>query len=188
VAAVGVDRLLGTANVVVRPLPDLAPASRIVAGASLDADGNAQVVLDPDGLVLEAGRAAGAEEQSGNARLPLLVVDDSLTTRMLVRSILESAGFDVDVATSGEEALDMARLRRYAIFLVDVEMPGMDGFAFVDHTRADPALRHTPAILVTSRTSPEDRRRGQEVGAQGYVVKSEFDQVEFLRRVRDLAG
>ena len=116
------------------------------------------------------------------------MVDDSLTTRMLEQSILELAGYEVDMATSGEEALEKAAARRYALFLVDVEMPGMDGFTFVERTRADAALRQTPAILVSSRSSPEDRRRGQQVGALDYMVKSEFDQNDLLERIGKLVA
>jgi two-component system chemotaxis sensor kinase CheA len=114
------------------------------------------------------------------------VVDDSLTTRMVERSILESAGHRVEVARSGEEALEMARTRPYSLFLVDVEMPGMDGFEFVSQTRGDPGLRATPAVLVTSRNSPQDRLRGEQAGARAYIVKSEFDQGQFLRTIGQL--
>jgi two-component system chemotaxis sensor kinase CheA len=107
---------------------------------------------------------------------------------MLEQSILESAGFDVDLASSGEEGLAKARAERYALFLVDVEMPGMDGFTFIERIRADPQLRDIPAVLVTSRNSPGDRQRGRDVGAQGYVVKSEFDQGVLLQRIRTLVG
>jgi two-component system, chemotaxis family, sensor kinase CheA len=185
-AAIGVDRLVGTAGVVVRPLPRFAPAARAVAGASLDMEGNPQLVLDPDGLVDEAQRAGAQAREPEKARALILVVDDSLTTRMLEQSILESAGYLVHAAVSAEDGLARARRHRYALFLVDVEMPGMDGFTFIEHIRADPQLRPVPAILVTSRSSPEDRRRGQEVGAQGYIVKSEFAQTEFLQRVQQL--
>jgi two-component system chemotaxis sensor kinase CheA len=186
VAALGVDRVLGTAAVVLRPLPDFVAATAVVAGASLDAEGDPQLVLDPDGLVAEAQRvrALAVETEMSPS---ILVIDDSLTTRMLEQSILESAGYRVDLANSGEEALDKARQGHYALFLVDIEMPGMDGFTFIERARADPALRGTPSILVTSRSSPDDRRRGQEVGAQGYVCKSEFDQGELLERIRTLA-
>jgi two-component system chemotaxis sensor kinase CheA len=179
-AAVGVDRLLGTARIVVRPLPQRMQASPIVAGASLDADGNPQLVLDPDCLIAAAQRGDAGEVDVTPPRRLVLVVDDSLTTRMLEQSILESAGYEVDVALSGEEALGLVHAKRYALILVDVEMPGMDGFTFIERLRAEPALRDIPAILVTSRAAPEDRRRGQEVGAQGYIVKSEFDQAELL--------
>jgi two-component system chemotaxis sensor kinase CheA len=187
-AALGVDRLLGTARVVVRPLPEHAHANAVVAGVFLDAEGNPQLVLDPDGLVTDAYRAGDVALEQAPPRRPVLVVDDSMTTRMLEQSILESAGYEVDVALSGEEALESARRKRYALFLVDVEMPGMDGFSFISRVRSDPAIHDVPAILVTSRAAAEDRQRGRDVGAQGYIVKSEFNQVELLALIRPLMG
>jgi two-component system chemotaxis sensor kinase CheA len=118
----------------------------------------------------------------------VLVIDDSLTTRMLEQSILESAGYEVDLAVSAEEALEIARRKRYALFLVDVEMPGLDGFGFVERARADPALHDIPSVLVTSRAAPEDRQRGRDVGARGYIAKGEFDQAELLAMIRPLIG
>ncbi len=191
-AAIGVDRLLGAESIVLRPLPEMAGASpvsplpQIIAGASLDAAGNPRVVLEPAALLAAAHRPEREAPAAPPARPPILVIDDSLTTRMLEQSILESAGYEVDLATSGEEALGRARQRRYGLFLVDIEMPGMDGFAFIEQIRADPLLREIPAILVSSRSAAEDRRRGEEVGADGYVVKSEFDQAELLQRIRRL--
>jgi two-component system, chemotaxis family, sensor kinase CheA len=187
--AVGVDRLLGTASVVVRPLPTHAAVEPVVMGAALDAEGHPQVVLDPAGLVVAAQTEHGAVREPERApRLPVLVIDDSLTTRMLEQSILESAGYTVELATSAEEALTKAWQHRYGAFVVDVEMPGMSGFEFVATTRSDPKLREVPAILVTSRNAPEDRRRGEEVGARAYVVKGEFDQAFLLQTIRQLVG
>jgi len=187
-AAVGVEHLRGTQNLILHPLPDCTPSDPIVAGASLDAEGHPQLVLDPQGLVEHVGRAGSAPSVVLRARAPILVIDDSLTTRMLEQSILESAGYEVDLATSGEEALERAGKRRYALFLVDVEMPGMDGFTFIEHAREDPNFRDIPAVLVTSRASPEDRQRGLSAGAQGYIVKGEFDQAELLEQIRVLLG
>jgi two-component system chemotaxis sensor kinase CheA len=186
VAAVGVERLLGTATVLLRPLPEYAPADRVVAGASLDADGNPRLVLDPDELVAEARRGGLSDAAPRSLRRSILVIDDSLTTRMLEQSILESAGYQVDTASSAEEALVCAAAKRYALFLVDVEMPGMDGFTFVERIRADPELAQVPAILVTSLSAPEHQQRGKDVGAQGYVIKSEFDQADLLARIQRL--
>jgi two-component system chemotaxis sensor kinase CheA len=185
-AALAVDRFMGVASVVVRPLPHLTPAASLVVGSFLDPEGNLQLVIDPDEVVAEAGMAGAPAAAPEVARPPVMVIDDSLTTRMLEQSILESAGFEVHAAVSGEDALEEARRKRYALFLVDIEMPGMDGFAFIERTRGDPALRDIPAILVSSRASPEDMLRGQTVGAKGYIVKSDFDQAEFLARVRRL--
>lgn len=186
-AAVGVQRLLGTSVILARSLPPLAAVSPVVAGAALDAEGSALAVLSAEQLIAAARRPhSGAQPPAAAARPPILVIDDSLTTRMVEQSVLESAGHRVECATSGEEALEKAHRNRYSLFLVDVEMPGMDGFQFVDRARNDPALRETPCILVTSRCSPEDRRRGQESGARAYVVKSEFDQSRFLETIRQL--
>jgi two-component system chemotaxis sensor kinase CheA len=187
-AAVGIDRLRGTQNLVVRPLPAFTPSDPIVAGASLDAEGSPQLVLDPEALVERVSSAGPPPAAAPSLRRPILVIDDSLTTRMLEQSILESAGYEVDLASSAEDGLEQARKRSYALFLVDVEMPGMDGFAFIERTQADPVLREIPAVLVTSRAAPEDRLRGQRVGARGYIVKGEFDQTELLEKIRLLTG
>jgi two-component system chemotaxis sensor kinase CheA len=186
--AVGVDRLAGTSTLVVRPLPDLAPAAPVIGGVSMDLDGNPRLVLDAQGLVAETLRLGGGGTAPAEParRLPILVVDDSLTTRMLERSILESAGYEVDLAASGEEGLERARSRRYGLYLTDIDMPGIDGFTFVAETRADPELAVVPAILVSSRASAEDRQRGAAVGASAYVVKGEFNQEELLAHIRRL--
>lgn len=185
-AAIGVDRLLRTAAVVIQPLPALTPANPAIAGATLDRNGNAALVLDSAGLIEAAQRGVEPAQASSVRPEPILVIDDSLTTRMVEQSILESAGYEVELAVSGEEALEKARARRFSLFLVDIEMPGLNGFEFVSRTRADPVLSRTPAILVTSRMSVEDRRRGTESGARAYIVKSEFDQAVFLQTVREL--
>lgn len=188
-AAVGVDRLLGSARVMLRPLPAILGNVPLIAGASFDSEGNPQPVLDPAGLVEAVWTAKASTTEAVVAPKPeVLVIDDSLTTRMLEQSILESAGYAVDLATCGEEALEKARQGRYALFIVDIEMPGMDGFTLIEHLRADPALYHIPAILVSSRAAVEDRRRGEQVGARGYIVKSEFDEGDFLRTIRSLIG
>lgn len=188
-AAFAVDRILGTAPVVVKPLGPLTPAAPGVIGVSLDTDMQPRPVLDGAHLVSVAMRAR-VRRPAESASLPpaILIVDDSLTTRMLEQSILESAGYRVGIATSGEEGLAQARTGEYALFLVDVEMPGMDGFTFVERVRADPALSRTPVILVTSRSAPEDRDRGRAAGADDYIVKSEFDQAALLERIRTLVG
>jgi two-component system chemotaxis sensor kinase CheA len=187
-AAVGVDRLLGARTVALRLLPEVARANAVVAGASLDALGNPELVLDPEGLVAEVQRLSSAVPERARAALPILVVDDSLTTRMLEQSILESAGYEVELASSGEEGLEKARARRYALFLVDVEMPGIDGFTFVERAAKDPALGDIPAVLVSSRSAPEDIARGVNAGARAHVDKGRFDQRELLLLIQRLIG
>jgi two-component system chemotaxis sensor kinase CheA len=187
--AVAVDRLIGTSHVVVRQLPEAATAQPILAGVSLDAQGNPQLALDPDILVQSSLSAFPYEAAVEKAQVaPILVVDDSLTTRMLEQSILESAGYSVELATSAEEALEKAKEKPHALFIVDVEMPGMSGFDFVAKTQTDERLKNTPAVLVTSRNAPEDFERGKQAGASAYIVKGEFDQGYLLDTIRTLLG
>lgn len=185
-AAIGVDRLRGTGTLVSRPLPRYLMPEAFVSGVALDPQGTPQLILDASGLVAAARTYASPAAPTVARPLPVLVIDDSLTTRMLEQSILEAAGFEVDIAVTGEQALEKARQREYGLFLVDVEMPGMNGFEFVEITRSDNQLRMVPAILVTSRSSAEDRARGRSAGASDYVIKSEFDQAYLLDRIKQL--
>jgi two-component system chemotaxis sensor kinase CheA len=183
--AVGVDRLVGTADAVVRPLPPLTPDAPLVSGVTADLDGGLQLVLDPEGLAVEA-RQGSVPQPTAIHRPEILVVDDSLTTRMLEHSILDAAGFQVGLASSAEEALDLLEVHTYDLVLVDVEMPGIDGFTFIERIRADARLAHLPAILVTSLSSPEHLERGRQVGANGYIAKGDFDQGRMLDEIRAL--
>jgi two-component system chemotaxis sensor kinase CheA len=191
---VEVDRVIGVVELVVEPPPPLTPTDPLIAGFAAR-DDREFVVLDPDALVAELTRlvalapaAQPIDDRKRHLRVdPILVIDDSLTTRMLEQSILESAGYEVELATSGEEGLEFARRRPHGLFLVDVEMPGIDGFTFIELTRADPTLATTPAILVSSRAAPEDQARGRAVGASAYIVKSAFDQTHLLALIQHLA-
>jgi two-component system chemotaxis sensor kinase CheA len=186
VAAIGVDGLMGTFDIVVRPLPKSIEFDPIVAHVSLDSEGSPRLVLDPGELVRLALRDRPSTIAPPAVQLPILVIDDSLTTRMLEQSILESAGYAVDLAVSAEQGLEKARQKAYGVILVDVEMPGMDGFEFVTLTRADPDLRNVPAILITSRNDPADFERGRVAGASDYIVKGDFDQKRLLATIERL--
>jgi two-component system, chemotaxis family, sensor kinase CheA len=186
--ALGVDRLLGVESIVQRSLPELVLTTPVVSGACLDRDGNPRMVLSPDALVRSAQHLATAPRSVAARQTPILVIDDSLTTRMLEQSILESAGYEVELATSGEEGIAKAKQRKYALFLVDVEMPGMDGFTFIETARKDPTLRDVPSILVTSRASAADRERGLLVGARAHIAKNEFEQGHLLDSIRALVN
>ncbi len=187
--ALGVDAIAAARSVVVQSVPEHAAALPTVSGATFNDAGKVELVLAPAGLVRAAQEASRTPHAAAPPPLrPLLIIDDSLTTRMLEQSILESAGYRVDLAVSGEDALEKARNKEYGLFIVDVEMPGISGFEFIQTTKEDPVLRDIPSILVTSRAHPEDKRRGNEVGARAYIVKSEFDQAQLLEVIRELLG
>lgn len=184
----GVSRIVGCQTQVVHGLPSELPPLPMLSGAVLDAEGIPQLVLDVAGVFAVSSGVQVAAPAPRRTFAPILIVDDSLTTRMLEQSILESAGYAVQLATSAEQALEMAAQTQYSLFLVDVEMPGMDGFTFVKTTRAHERHGRVPAILVSSRSAPADLAQGKAAGAAAYIVKDHFDQRELLRQIRTILG
>lgn len=187
--ALAVDALGAVREVAVRPLPRAVGRSPILSGAAVDEGGTPTPVLDPEGLVRAARAGATAYVARAEApprRDPILVIDDSITTRILEQTMLEAAGWEVELAASAEEGRSLAAARPHALFIVDIEMPGMNGLELVATFRADAALRDTPIILLTSLSSADDRERGESAGADAYLVKGELDQGVFLRHVEEL--
>ena len=186
--AVGVDRVIHASEVIVHPLPAAAGRITTLAGAVFDAQGNPQLVLNPEALLVAANSVPSQRIPDPSPTPLVLVIDDSLTSRVLLQSILEAGGYKVDMAVSGEDAMAKARERHYSLFVCDVEMPGMNGFEFVSRTREYDYLLGIPSILVTTRGGADDRRRGAEAGARAYIVKGEFSKDSMLETVRSLVG
>jgi two-component system chemotaxis sensor kinase CheA len=195
-----VDELVDQRDVVVKGLGELLPRLPAVAGAGVQPDGSILLVLEAAGLIerarrmdggdrsQEAASGGGHEEPVPQPAASILVVDDALTVRELQRSIFENAGYRVRVAVNGEEALAEISHERPDLVLTDVQMPRMDGFELTEAIRKQAALASLPVIILTSRGSDEDRRRGLECGADGYIVKSGFDQSALLSAVERLLG
>jgi two-component system chemotaxis sensor kinase CheA len=117
------------------------------------------------------------------------VVEDSFTVRELQRSILEAAGYRVEIARDGSEAFQcLLRDDEIVLVLADLEMPEMDGVELTRAIRDDPVRSSTPVVLLTSRDGEDDRRRGLEAGADAYMVKRSFDQQTLLETVERLVG
>ena len=109
--------------------------------------------------------------------------------RELQRSILEAAGYRVVTAKHGLEALDqLAAHSEIDLVVTDVDMPEMDGLALTEAIRASAEWAALPIIVVTSRHSDEDRRRGVAAGADAYMVKDSFDQHALLDTVAGMVG
>jgi two-component system chemotaxis sensor kinase CheA len=189
-----IDRLLGQRDVVLKGLSRLLPKVPAVAGASVEPDGSVLLVLDPPGLIARAQRSSPVEAVTLAPRVVdgpqprILVVDDALTVRELQRSILERAHFDVRVASDGVQALALLAEEPADLVLTDVEMPNMDGFTLTEAIRTNAVLANTPVLILSSRASDADRQRGLDVGADGYIVKSGFDEASLLSAVDRLLG
>ena len=127
-----------------------------------------------------------SEIEEEKSRKVVLVVEDSITSRTLLRNILSAAGFDVRTAADGVEAWEHLTLGGIDAVVSDVEMPRMNGLELTAKIRSDPATADLPVLLVTSLESDEDRDKGAEAGADSYVVKSAFDHENLLEALHRL--
>jgi CheY-like chemotaxis protein len=102
----------------------------------------------------------------------ILVVDDQEHLRELVQACLEDlGGWETLVAASGEECLQIVQTQQPSAILLDVSMPGMDGFAVYDRLQSDPKTRSIPVILLTAKVLPSDRAKFAEMGVTGVIAK-----------------
>jgi two-component system chemotaxis response regulator CheY len=101
----------------------------------------------------------------------ILIVDDAATVRMYHRGILESAGYLVDEAVNGMEALEKALSNSYDLYLVDVNMPKMDGYSFLRELRGNTELEQSPAVMISTEAELVDRTKAFEAGANFYMLK-----------------
>ncbi len=191
-----VDAVTGEQELVIHRLPFPLKRVQFVAAAAILPDGTVAPILDTVDIARAASGAqraviAASPENSAQQRTPqIVVVDDSLTTRMLEKNILEAAGYRVHLATDGMEALDlMQRLAANGgcdLVISDVDMPRLNGFELTEKLRMSERFKHLPVILVTSLDAPEHRERGVAVGADAYIVKRSFDQQTLLDTIARL--
>lgn len=191
--AVIVDELLAERTVIVRSLdgarvtlPQLSGVA-ILSGARIALVANVAAIMANafDGgsaAVTVAGRDSGATA----TRRRVLVVDDSITTRMLEQSVLQAAGYDVRTAVDGLDAWEKLSDGEWDLVVSDVEMPRMDGFGLCRAIRGSPRLAGTRVVLVTALEKEEHRAQGLEAGADAYVGKSSFDQRALLETIEQL--
>jgi len=188
-----VDDLLETQELVIKNLGNQLKRVRNVAGASILGNGNVVIILNvadlmkssQKGIIKDIITEVKVEEQK---QYKLLVADDSITTRTLEKNILENAGYSVITAADGQQAWDLIQSEHVDGIVSDVNMPGLDGFAFGAKVKNDERFKSLPFILVTSLESKEDKLRGMEVGADAYIVKGTFDQKELLETIEHLIG
>ena len=187
--AIAVDALVAELEIVLKPLGPRLAGVPGVAGAAMLPDGRVCLVLTAADLVRQA-RAADAR----GAALPatdapprhLIVADDSVTTRLLLRGVLEEAGYLVTEAADGQAALELLEARGADLVVSDVEMPRMDGLTLTRAIRRSSRFRGLPVVLVTSLESDPERLAGLEAGATAYLKKSAFEQDALLETLAQL--
>lgn len=188
-AAFLVDEIVGSHEVLSRDLGPQLRRVRYISGACMIGYQQVVPVLNvADLLTFIRGGARAATVPSGLRTPHLLAVDDSITTRTLMRGLLESAGYRVKSAVDGSQAWEFLQQEEFDLVVSDVDMPGMTGFDLTMRIRSHPRLNRLPVILVTGQERPQDRQRGLELGASAYLLKSRFDEGILLDTVEKLVG
>jgi two-component system chemotaxis sensor kinase CheA len=191
--AFAVDAVLDEREVLVKRLTRPLSRVRNIAGATVLGSGQVAPILNVPDLLKSARIMSAAlhtpapAQPSAVTAKRILVAEDSITSRVLLKGILESAGYVVKTAVDGIEAYTTLRAESFDLLVSDVEMPRMHGFDLTARIRADSTLAELPVVLVTALESREDRERGIDVGANAYLVKSSLDQSNLLEAVRRLA-
>ena len=115
----------------------------------------------------------------------ILIVEDSATTRALIRAVIDEIGeFDTVEASSGFEALKMLPQQDYDLIITDINMPDINGLELISFVRNNPRFSHLPIVIVSTERSEEDKKRGMALGATAYVTKpfKSFELQEIIKK------
>ncbi len=190
-AAIAVDRVLEERVQAVMPLKGLLARYPHLSGATPLSDGELALVLSAPHLVAtvhgrELRLGAASPRRKEVRRQKVLVVDDSPLTRELLVSLLESVGYQILQAQDGAQAVEVLSREAVDIVVTDLEMPNVDGLELTRRLKSHATWRGLPVVIVTTRGSEVDRRRGMEAGADGYVTKGDLvrqDLVDVVARL-----
>ncbi len=193
-----VEAFIGERDLEVRPLDRRLGKVADINSASLLENGAPVLIVDVEDLVLSIdnllmGRRLSRVDFAQLARRSrrtkrVLVVDDSVTVRELERQLLQSRGFDVDVAVDGMDGWNAIRGGDYDLVVSDIDMPRLDGIGLVSLIKGDPMRREIPVVIVSYKDRDEDRLRGLDAGANRYLTKTSFHDQTFISTIIDLIG
>ena len=191
--ALQVEALLGSREIVIKPVGAQLSTVDCISGATILGDGSVVMILDmaavarmnADMRLPEVPVAPGDE-----SRLVVMVVDDSITVRKVTTRLLERNGYKVLTAKDGVDAMGQLQEVVPDMMLLDIEMPRMDGFELATHMRNDAGLKHVPIIMITSRTGDKHRERAQQIGVNNYLGKpyQENDLLDSIHRIIGVAA
>jgi len=185
--ALVLDELIGSREIVVKPVGPQIAGIRGISGATILGDGRIVVILDMGTLVRSEWRARSAESARmvHDDRIFAMVVDDSITVRRVTQRLLERNGMRVLTAKDGVEALSLLQEHVPDVILLDIEMPRMDGYEVAAHVRNDARLADVPIIMITSRVGDKHRARAIELGVDDYLGKP-YQESQLLDAIEPL--
>jgi two-component system, chemotaxis family, sensor kinase CheA len=186
-----INDVLEEQEVLVKKLSKPLIRVRNVAGVTILGSGKLAPILNVRDLLKSANKLSGSKTYEFKPPMPvqqkrILVVDDTITARILMKNILESAGYVIKTANDGTEALKLLAKEKFDLLVTDIEMPKMNGIELTAAVRNDIKISSIPIILVTSMTDQHYREKGTEAGANAFFVKSSFDQNNLVDVIKQL--
>jgi len=189
-----VDEILGEQEGIVKELGLQLPHVNQIAGATILGSGKLVLILHPPELIDAAAQVQSTLVPKSQNTLQtediqqkrILVAEDSITIRTLLRNFIESAGFVVKTAVDGLDAYQLVKNEEFDLVVADIEIPRMNGFELTAKIRDDQKHADLPVILVTALETAEDKQRGMEVGANAYIVKSSFEKSNLIETIQRL--
>ncbi|CAN5594142.1 response regulator [soil metagenome] len=184
-----IDEVLEEQEILVKKLAKPLVRVKNVAGVTVLGSGKPAAILNVNDLLKSAAKLAAMKARPENEKAPvdvkrILVVDDTITARILMKNILESAGYLIKTANDGTDALKLLEKEPFDLLVTDIEMPKMTGIELTAAVRKSGQV--IPIILVTSMTDQHYREKGTEAGADAFFVKSSFDQNNLLDVIKRL--
>jgi two-component system chemotaxis sensor kinase CheA len=187
-----IDNIMNEQEILLKHLGKQLRRIKNIYGATILGSGKVALILNAQDLINSADNTAAVIKKitkytdEKEESLNILVVDDSVTSRMLLKDILESSGYNVKTAIDGIDAFTLIKTEKFNLIVSDIEMPRMDGFELTKRIRSDNKFKELPVILITALSSPEDREKGIDAGANAYIVKSDFEQSNLLDIIKRL--
>ena len=186
-----VDKILHYGTVVIKPVPPLLKDFNALQGVVFDENYRILPVLNiPDTIrrfkIVNVYDVKNLEVHKMPKIHSILIVDDSHTTRHIEQIILEAENHNVSTAVDGIDALEKMKQFKFDLVVTDVKMPRMDGFVLLHNMRHKEELKNIPVIMVSSVFESDTLDKAKNLGAQGYIVKSDFERESLTAKVKEL--
>lgn len=187
-----VDDIAEETEIVIKPIPILIKKVKNISSVTVSLNGEIIPILfmpellNSAKLVQEGLKEPVMISKARENIHKVLVVDDSLNTREIEKTILEAYGYQVETARDGVDGYEKAMEGTYDIIVSDLEMPRLNGFGMIEKLRQESKYSTIPIVIVTSRENENDKRRGIEVGANAYIIKGSFDQTSLIDTIESL--
>ena len=194
--ALQVESLMGSREIVVKSVGPQISTVRAISGATILSDGSVALILDVSALVYldvaksivqssESAEKDAARRSVEKGIVTVMVVDDSITVRKVTTRLLERNNMHVITAKDGVDAVAVLQEQIPDVFLLDIEMPRMDGYELATHIRNDDVLKKIPIIMITSRTGDKHRQRAMDIGVNRYLGKP-FQEADLLENIKEI--